>query len=559
MTHGWSSRLLGRLIAYGAWLACGSAFAQAACTPGEYTDTVDGVELVYQIPPSFNGTLLVYAQGYADDSHGGQYTQTPVFLGNAALRQALLDAGYLLAAAQYSLPDADACQGNGNYCQGRWAVPLGVTSSAAIPARIAALQPDCDIQRRLIAGADMGGLVALQIAESPTHAAAFDGALAMCTPGMGLSRWVDSLIDFSILKQAATLPDYPGTVAANAVPWPFDFEADGVRSQMILQLQTPSAFRKLEFQRLTSRLPNTGNEYYLLPSPVIPDVVQLATELIADLQDQVGAPFGPLETLNGQSSGYSLDAAQIAYFISLGGEDAFETLIEYLDAANALPAQLSASQTARNALHALGEVTGDVRIPALMVQNKADAVTPDWGLTQYREVVAASGRSAHFHGTFASGTRHCRFDAMQVLTALDALGDWTASGIAPTVATFPAPGFDAGYVPANAPRPRVNVWLADVSVTPGAGVQHVEATVVRSNTSSALSLAYAASGGYETTGTLAFPAGGEQRAIIALEVPDARDQAVTLELVQTAGPANVITPQRLVLPAPDAIFDDGFE
>jgi hypothetical protein len=375
-----------------ALLACGNAMAQATCDAGEYADSVDGVDFVYQIPATFNGTLVVYAQGFGDASDGGLYTQTPYFLGDGTLKQALLDAGYMLAAAQYSLPDASACQPGGTYCRHRWAVPLGVASSAAIPARIAALQPGCSIQHKLIAGADMGGLVALQIAENPTQAATFNGALAMCTPGMGLSRWTDGLIDFDIFWRVAKGERYPGTNAVNDVPWPFDWTS-GVKTYMTIQLQTPSAFPLMEIQRLLSGpLANSSNFYYLFPNSGVYATAMLATQLLGDLQDQVGAPFGPLETLTGEAPNYSLDATQIDYLVDTLGmslDDAFAVL----DAAIAKPAQLTASQTARDALYKLGEVTGDLQIPALMLQGESDQATPEWGLTHYREDVVASARS----------------------------------------------------------------------------------------------------------------------------------------------------------------------
>jgi hypothetical protein len=519
-----------------ALLALGSPLAHAACTAGQYTDTVDGVALAYRIPAAFNGTLVVYAEGYADSTQTGPYQQTPYFLGDAALAQALIDAGYMLAGANYSLPDPTACTG-GNYCQQRWAVPLGVTSSAAVPARIAAVQPDCAIERTLVAGADMGGLVALQIAESPTRAAAFDGALAMCTPGMGVSRWVDGLIDHTIFREAVDITDLPRVEIPNSVPWPLDWMVDGIRPRVQNEVQTSSFYLRLEFQRLGAGLDNPGNSYYLAPGNGVYSTVQLATTLVADLGDQLGAPFGPLEILTGESPGYSLGAG-----------------------ANNILEQLSASQPARDALHALGEVTGDLKIPALMLHAKSDAATPDWSLTHYRDAVAASARSARFHGVFANTSgRHCGFGTAQVLAALDALDDWAATGVAPTDARFPAPGFDVFHFPSPDPRRRVNVWLGGIEVTPGAGVQQVRASVVRSDTGPAQTLAYATSGGHTSAGTLDFPSGGDYRATLVFDVPDGRQQAVSLQLRQMTGPANVITPVSVLLPIPDGILQDGFE
>ena len=123
---------------------------------------------------------------------------------------------------------------------------------------------------------------------------------------------------------------------------------------------------------------------------------------------------------------------------------------------------------------------------------------------------------------------------------------------------FPAPDFDTGHVSHLDPRNRVNVWIGGITATPGAGVLHVQAPVLRSNTGSALSLAWAASGGYVGSGAIDFPAGGEQSAVVALDVIDTREQDVQLALAQTAGPANVITPQIVALKA-EYIFADGFE
>ena len=140
----------------------------------------------------------------------------------------------------------------------------------------------------------MGGLVALQIAENPTQAATFDGALAMCTPGMGLSRWTDGLIDFDIFWRVAKGERYPGTNAVNDVPWPFDWTS-GVQPYVTLRLETPSAFSLMEIQRLLSGLANPSSFYYVLPNSGVYATAMLATQLLGDLQNQVGAPFGPLD------------------------------------------------------------------------------------------------------------------------------------------------------------------------------------------------------------------------------------------------------------------------
>jgi hypothetical protein len=101
-----------------------------------------GAAWTAQVPPGWNGTLLLYSRGYAPAP--GDPSLAP-----ADWRQPLLDAGYALAAS--------------NYGSGGWALAEAVPAQRAT---IAAFTKAYGKPRRVIAwGQSMGGLVTTALAE----------------------------------------------------------------------------------------------------------------------------------------------------------------------------------------------------------------------------------------------------------------------------------------------------------------------------------------------------------------------------------------------------------
>lgn len=107
------------------------------------------------MPPRWNGTLLLYSRGYSPAPGKPEP-------GSPAQRQALLAAGYAIAASDYG--------------SGGWAL------EQALPAQrrtISAFAAQYGKPRRVIAwGSSMGGLVTTALAEQP--GSGIDGALAVC-------------------------------------------------------------------------------------------------------------------------------------------------------------------------------------------------------------------------------------------------------------------------------------------------------------------------------------------------------------------------------------------
>jgi len=128
--------------------------------------------------------------------------------------------------------------------------------------------------------------------------------------------------------------------------------------------------------------------------------------------------------------------------------------------ADALLAQMNASRTtsappfARNYVERYADYSGRVKKPLLTLHTQTDTLVPVSHESAYAATVSAAGRSDMLAQAFTTGNGHCNFTGPQLLTALGALDQWVATGVAPGAASFPAAlGFIPGFVPPPWPQP----------------------------------------------------------------------------------------------------------
>ena len=141
------------------WLVIAALSAQAPQPPATTAPAAYSLDertrWAAAMPQRWNGTLLLYSRGYSPSPGSPEP-------GPAAQRQALLDAGYAIAASDYG--------------SGGWAL------EQAVPAQrrtIDAFAARYGKPRRVIAwGSSMGGLVTTALAEQ--KGSGVDGALAVC-------------------------------------------------------------------------------------------------------------------------------------------------------------------------------------------------------------------------------------------------------------------------------------------------------------------------------------------------------------------------------------------
>lgn len=138
--------------------------------PTEGDPLPGGARWAADVPPDWNGTLLVYSRGYSPNV--GNPDPAP-----RQHRQALLDAGYAIAGSDYG--------------SGGWSVEEAVPAQRAT---IAAFTAKYGRPRRVIAwGSSMGGLVTTALAEM--KGSGIDGAAPMCASIGGTLGMMNMALD----------------------------------------------------------------------------------------------------------------------------------------------------------------------------------------------------------------------------------------------------------------------------------------------------------------------------------------------------------------------------
>lgn len=168
------------------WLALSALSAQAPQAPATPAPAVYNLDArtrwAAAVPPGWNGTLLLYSRGYSPSPGNPEP-------GPAAQRQALLDAGYAIAASDYG--------------SGGWAL------EQAVPAQrrtITAFAGRYGKPRRVIAwGSSMGGLVTTSLAEQP--GSGVDGALAVCASLGGSLGMMNMALNGAYAFRTLVAPD----------------------------------------------------------------------------------------------------------------------------------------------------------------------------------------------------------------------------------------------------------------------------------------------------------------------------------------------------------------
>jgi pimeloyl-ACP methyl ester carboxylesterase len=141
-----------------------------------------GARWIAEVPPSWNGTLLLWSRGYSPKL--GPPETAP-----AAVRTSLLNAGYALAASDYGASG--------------WAL------EEAVPAQLGTIEAFAAAHgrpRRVFAwGQSMGGLVTAALAEQ--RPARIDGALAFCSSIGGAVGMMNMGLDGAYAFRTLLAPD----------------------------------------------------------------------------------------------------------------------------------------------------------------------------------------------------------------------------------------------------------------------------------------------------------------------------------------------------------------
>jgi pimeloyl-ACP methyl ester carboxylesterase len=333
-------------------------------------------------PTNWNGDLVLYA-------HGDVLPGEPVVLPPAAaiIVGLLAPQGFAVAFSSFSENGFAVKDG----AQRTYQLLEIFTSKFGRPVRV------------YIAGASMGGLIAIKLAE--TYPGTFAGALPACAVSGGTRRE----LDYSANVRALFDFLYPGVLPGSAVELPpgTDITLGIVGPAVAAMTANPAGASTI------AAIDQTPVPFANLPELILSIATALldnALGLIQMLPRTHGHPF-----FDNRSTSYTSGTlpAALLFVINAGIErfDAWPSALEYLD-------------------HYY-EPSGDLRIPMLMLSDSRDPVVPGFNQTAYRDAVAVAGNPSLLVRREVPAYGHCDFTPLQLGTAFADLVLWVELGITP--------------------------------------------------------------------------------------------------------------------------------
>jgi hypothetical protein len=334
-----------------------------------------------EVPPHWNGSLVMWAHGYRGDTH--VLTVDPPGYG---LRQRLLDQGYAWAASSYYDNDYDVRAGVLN------------TRDLADHFRHTIGKP----RRTFIAGVSMGGHVTARSIEQ--YPGFYDAALPMCGV-VGDHELFDFFLDFQLVAQdLAGVPAYPIPPDYATVAVPRIKERLGLTAGPDLTNELGRQFRSI-FVNLTGGERPGGQAAFAywrdflfnLAAPDTGGSLAKAPQRVATNLDTTYSPGTPV----------NVDATVL----------------------RVAPADPVSRRTQR--LTEVPSVSGRIDVPVLSLHDLGDAFVPFSMEQYYRADVTAHGRPWLLVQRAIRAVGHCEFSPAEVGAAWDDLVRWERTGARP--------------------------------------------------------------------------------------------------------------------------------
>lgn len=382
-----------------------------------YSGNLNGSNYTIEVPPNWNGTLVVLAHGYRDKAdHPGEVDDTSS--GDPALRAGLASFGYAVADTSY--------RSNG------WAVKEMIAD--VVDLREHFEETVGTPTRALLAGFSLGSFPTAVRAER----GGFDGYLPMCGVLAGAPRAWDGAGAHLLAYRTA----FGSMPAAWGTPADGDDDVDAeteVFPTLIGNLTGPGGFGKFEFARIVTGVPLSPTYY---PNGLFTNMF-FQTEARGELERRAGGPV----TQNLDHT-YWISPGDRLYLAAAG---VTSTQVDsWLATMNTT--RFSAPNASRNYVQHYADFSGKIKEPVLTMHTVVDTLVPVNHEAAYAETVSDAGRSELLRQWYTSGTTHCGFTFQQILSAVQGLDSWVATGVAPS-GPPPVPGFVPGYTPPAWPQP----------------------------------------------------------------------------------------------------------
>ncbi len=388
--------------------------------PADLIGELDGVPYQIRVPLNWNGTLLVYAYGYAEAFDPAPLAP-PVLSPSTLLDKGIALAG-IRAAGAVTIPGAQTVAG--------WNFQERMQNTVALTAAFRDMvgRP----QRTIIWGQSMGGLVALALIEK--FPALYDGAIALSPPAAGTPRVFDQKLGIMLAYAVAF-----GWNDAWGTPGHLreDLNAVAEVAPHIYQRLGVNYFGLWEFLRLVNGIPADPSFYN--PTNLRLPTLWLAFAPMVDIDQRAGG-------LVAQNLGrvYTLTDDQKAYLLSLGVPNV-EQMLADMNAKNIY----AADRNARNFAERYFNPTGQITRPVLTLQTTGDAAVIPNNESAYRTVVENQGNGDRLMQQYVLGGGHCMFTPAQIVAGIDAMMSWLDTGNRPDSTVFfpESLGFDSDYTP----------------------------------------------------------------------------------------------------------------
>lgn len=511
-----------------------------ACTAIDTDFEHAGRSFKLQVPDDFNGTLVYGAHGYDRSGILPPFTD--------AVASTLLGSGFALV--------QETAVEHG------WTLASDLAVARSAPLAAIAAMPECTVEKTLVSGIQMGGLLALMLAEAHRDEGVFDGALALCPIAQGVSRMADNLVDSNLAWQSVQGFRSQWGIPEQIAP---DVDFDGDVALVLTNLHNAASQRPLlEFHRLF--MTHSATNYYL---DSYLDQFWKSTHLLANLQSTVGEPRVAGTPFMDEPSGPAgpspfLSSTDEAYLTRLGLTLA-EVRFMAIQATQAMAGLSPPDPLARKKLLAHGELTGHLGLPTFALFGVEG---PSLG-AELEYLRAYASASSSEGSLLASAIEIPTDSACQALDPGDetdvaaafvhgiaALDNWVRTATRPEPGELPSP-FLPAFRSAIPTLGRVNLWMESATVTEDlSGAQVVELELRRSHLPlfgaaqqvAVSSRAVSASHGLDFAPldeSVAFT-GDSLTTTVSLVIfgdtePEA-DETLKLDLAMSAGYGNIVTP-----------------
>ncbi len=369
---------------------CLTLFVLLGCCAGyvRADDVIDGKfgpGALYRLvrPTNWNGSLVVYAHGYVSLDQPVAITPDDEMVINLLAPQ-----GFGVAVSSFSENGWVVKDGTQRTHQ-----LLGLFTSKFGPPAVV-----------YVAGASMGGLIAIKLAE--TYPDTYAGALAACAVSGGTER----LFDYHAHARALFDFFYPNVLPGSAVDLPA-----GTDITLGIALPAGAAI--------------TANPVPALDMAAVdqtPFPFSTANELLQSIVTALEGNADELTQLQSLTHGHPFFDNRNTVYSSATLPPAL------VQAINAGIERFDASPSALQALDHNYDPSGDLRIPMLMLSDSRDPVVPGFNQTSYAAAVATNGASNLLVQRQVQAFGHCVFTPAQLQSAFSDLVLWVEFGIKPT-------------------------------------------------------------------------------------------------------------------------------